>query len=417
MHIEKKTLRNIFIGTICCIVLYWILHSPDRAKAIWGTISSVLTPFAAGAALAFVLNVPMRGFEKLLKGIKKKVLRRIISVTLTLICVCVLLGLVFWMLIPQLLEAVRNLIPSIGNFFIGAEEFFMNLFNDNKELLNWLAQKANLESFNWSSVVQWAMGIVSSGLQSLVNGLFETVGGVLSGLFDAFIAVFFAIYCLFQKETLARQARKVLYAFLPEKAADKTIEIAILSNETFANFLSGQCIEVCILGALFALAMTIFGMPYAPLVSVLIAVTAFIPIVGAWIGCVVGAFLMFVNDPGSLQPVWFVVMSVVLQQLENNLIYPHVVGSSIGLSGFWVLLAVGVGGELFGVGGMFIMIPVTSIIYAIVRDITNKRLSNLDIDPAKLSPNPSGVRSKLANKVKNMGKKKASKTPVEDNEN
>ena len=189
---------------------------------------------------------------------------------------------------------------------------------------------------------------------------------------DLIIGVVFAIYCLFQKETLARQGRKLLYAFLPEKTADYTVRVMRLSNSTFSNFLAGQFLEVIILGVMFAIAMSIFGMPYVPLVSVLIAVTAFIPIVGTWAGCILGAFLIFVADP--MLAVWFVIMFIILQQVENNLIYPKVVGTSIGLSGMWVLVAVGIGGQLMGVAGMFLMIPIVSVLYTLLQEHTNHRL-------------------------------------------
>lgn len=404
MHIEKKTLRNIFIGTIVCILLYWILHDTERARSIFRTLTAVFSPFLIGGAIAFILNVPMRGFEKLFQGIKKQFLRRVVAVVLTFICFLLILSLVFWMLIPQLIEAVGSLIPSVTSFFINMEGTMEALVNDSS-IFGWLG----VESFDWVSFVEGAMSVVGTNIESIIYNVFDAIKGLMSGVFNAFIAIVFSVYCLFQKETLARQARKLLYAFLPENAADKTVEVARLSNETFSNFLSGQCIEVCILGSLFAITMSIFGMPYAALISVLIAVTAFIPIVGAWIGCVFGAFFIFVdsyvNGGSGMQAIWFVVMFIALQLIENNLIYPRVVGSSIGLPGMWVLLAVGVGGELFGVGGMFIMIPVASVVYTVIRRATNKRLDGKEIDENKLKSQPPELHSKIIKKVKKMTKK------------
>lgn len=401
MQIEKKTFRKIFVGVVICIVVYWLLHETARAKSIFNWIIEVFSPFIIGASIAFVLNVPMRGYEKLLKKVKKKSLRRILAITLTFISVALVLTLVFLLLIPQLVSAVRSLIPSVNSFLLEAESFITRLIENNEALIQWGTDKANLQEFNWSAIVNRIMGIVGTSVETIFYGLFDTIGGILSGMFDAVIAIVFSLYCLYQKETLARQGRKIVYAFLPEKAADKTVEIARLSSETFSNFLSGQCIEVCILGSLFAIFMAIFGMPYIALISVLIAITAFVPVVGAWIGCVFGAFFIFVNDVHDpMQAVWFVVMFVVLQQIENNMIYPRVVGTSIGLSGMWVLLAVGVGGELLGVGGMFIMIPVTSVIYTVLRDVCNKRLAVRDIDEEKLQVHPPAIRSRFRRKVK-----------------
>lgn len=401
MQIEKKTFRKVFVGVVLAIVVYWLLHETARAKSVFHWIIEVFSPFIIGASIAFVLNVPMRGYEKLLKKVKKKSLRRILAITLTFISVALVLTLVFLLLIPQLVSAVRSLIPSVNTFLLEAESFFTRLIENNEALIQWGTDKANLQEFNWSAIVNRIMTIVGSSVETIIYGLFDTIGGILSGMFDAVIAIVFSLYCLYQKETLARQGRKIVYAFLPEKAADKTIEIARLSSETFSNFLSGQCIEVCILGSLFAVSMAIFGMPYIALISVLIAITAFVPVVGAWIGCVFGAFFIFVNDVHDpMQAVWFVIMFVILQQIENNMIYPRVVGTSIGLSGMWVLLAVGVGGELLGVGGMFIMIPVTSVIYTILRDVCNKRLAVRDIDEEKLKVHPPAIRSRFRRKVK-----------------
>ena len=169
------------------------------------------------------------------------------------------------------------------------------------------------------------------------------------------------------------------------------IRILRLANSTFSNFLSGQCLEVLILGCLFAVSMAILRLPYIPLVSVLVAVTAFIPIVGAFVGCILGAFFILVNNP--IQAVIFVVMFLVLQQIENNLIYPRVVGTSIGLPGMWVLVSVAVGGELMGVAGMFLMIPVASVLYTLLREVTNNRLLLRQIDEDKLVPQPPELRS------------------------
>lgn len=414
MHIEKRTLRNIFIGAIGCILLYWLLHDTTQFSGILNTIGRIFSPFIVGACIAFILNVPMRGFEKLLSKIKNKALRRVLAITLSFICVIFVLTLVILALIPQLISAVESLIPSVKIFLLEAEEFVVNLINNNEAIIQWVTEKANLQEFNWSSIVERIMAVVASGAEALFYSLFDVIKGLLSGLFDAVISIVFALYCLFQKETLARQGRKLLYAFLPEKAADKTIEIGRLSCETFSNFLSGQCIEVCILGSLFAVVMAIFGMPYIPLISVLIAITAFIPVVGAWIGCAFGTFFIFVHDVHDpMQAVWFVIMFVILQQIENNMIYPRVVGTSIGLSGMWVLLAVGIGGELFGVAGMFIMIPVTSVIYTVLRDFTNKRLSVKAIDREKLEAHPPTTRSRFRRKVKIVEKKE----PVEQEQN
>ena len=400
MHLDKKTIRNIFIGVISCIVLYWVLHEPERAMQLYSVVKKVFAPFVIGACLAFILNVPMRGIEGLLHKISKPGLRRMLALVLTFIAVLLVLSVVFWLLIPQLIDTIQSLIPKLYTFIVNTEVWLKNFIDKNPDLMQLFS---GVEIGDWSSIVQKFISMLGNSISTILGSTFSTISRITGGFVDAVIAIVFSIYCLFQKETLARQGRKLLYAYLPEKFSDKTIHVLRLTNATFSNFLSGQCVEVCILGCLFAISMAIFRMPYIPLVSVLVAVTAFIPVVGAWVGCALGAFLILVANP--LQAVWFVIMFVVLQQIENNLIYPRVVGTSIGLSGMWVLVAVSVGGELMGVAGMFLMIPLASVIYTLLREHTNFRLENKDIVPEKLQEQPPEFRPRFRKKSKKVEKK------------
>lgn len=408
MQIDKKTLRYVFLGAIACILLYWVLNETQQVKAVYHVITGIISPFVLGSVLAFIVNVPMRAIEGGLRKINHQRLRRTIAVILTLVCVLLVLTLVFLLLIPQLIETIQSLIPKLQTFFVSTESAVVSFLNDNPQVMEWLSENTDFEQFDWAGLAQKAISMVGNSLTKIVNGAFSAIGGITGAIMDAFIATVFAVYCLFQKETLARQGRRLLYAFFPEKFSDATVRIMRLTNSTFSNFLSGQCLEVCILGALFAVSMAIFRMPYIPLVSVLVAVTAFIPVVGAWVGCVFGAFLILVANP--VQAVWFVVMFVILQQIENNLIYPRVVGTSIGLSGMWVLVAVAVGGELMGVVGMFLMIPVTSVVYTLLRERTNRELENKSIDSEKLMEQPPELRKRVRFiKVKKADKKEEKK--------
>lgn len=388
MHIEKKTLKSIFLGVALCIVLYWVLHETERVKATFAVITDVLFPFVLGASLAFILNVPLRAIEGLLKGIKKPGLRRALSVLITFVAVLLVLALVFLLLIPQIGDTIESLVPKLIDFFNRVQTFVIDSVNNNPDLVELIGTELN--KFDWAGLVQDAIKMVTNSVTTIVTGAFVAISTASSVIMDVVIAIVFAVYCLFQKETLARQGRKLVYAFLPENVADYIVRLMRLTNATFSNFFSGQCIEVCILGCMFAISMAIFRMPYIPLVSVLVAVTAFIPVVGAWVGCIFGAFFILVANP--LQAVWFVVMFLVLQQIENNLIYPRVVGTSIGLSGMWVLIAVGVGGSLMGVAGMFLMIPVTSVLYTLLTEHTNNRLRNTTVDKQKLQVQPPEIQ-------------------------
>ena len=397
LELNKKLLARIFWGVCGCIVLYWVLHDAERVKAISGTVSDVIAPFVFGGVLAFILNVPVRALEnKPLKNIEKPVWRRAVAVIITLLALLLVITIVFWLLVPQLIDTVNSLIPALTEFVVKMEQSVTEFLNDNPKLMEWLKANTDFESFNWGSLVKDALSGFGNVASTVLGGAITAIGGLFSLAFNAVISFVFCVYCLFQKETLARQGRKIMYAYFKEHTADNVIRVLRLTNSTFSNFLSGQCIEVCILGTLFAISMAIFRMPYIPLISVVIAVTAFIPIVGAWTGCILGGFLIFVEDP--MLAVWFAVMFLVIQQIENNMIYPRVVGTSVGLSGMWVLVAVAIGGELMGVIGMFLMIPIASVLHTLFREKVNKKLENSAVAEEKLQPQPPELKSKLKEK-------------------
>lgn len=394
MHIDKKTLRHIFYGAAGCIILYWLLNDIGKVKAVFRFFWNIVSPFAIGAGIAFVLNVPMRGIERYLEGVKKDGLRRTLALVLTLILIALVLFLTIRLLVPQIIETVEKLIAQLPVFFEGVLDAGEKFINNNPDLLKWLEKNTDFENMDWSGLVDKAVDFLGGSVSTILTRAWKAIGTLYSGIFNGVIAFVFAVYCLARKEILARQARRLMYAFLPEKFCDRTVRIMRLTNKTFSNFISGQCLEACILGSMFAIAMLIFRMPYVPLVSVLIAITALVPIVGAFVGCALGAFFIFVNDP--MLALWFIVMFLVIQQIENNVVYPKVVGTSVGLPGMWVLLAVTVGGELLGVAGMFMMIPLFSVLYSILRDVTTQRLEKRQIDSEKLKIQPSEVKNRLA---------------------
>ena len=414
MVIDKKTLRNVFIGVGCCILLYWLLHETDRVKTVYLFLKNIFSPFVIGAGLAFVLNVPMRGIENQLKFVKKMPIRRLIAVVLTFVIIFLVLFFVFWLLLPQIAETVQTLVASLPGFFNGIIAKVQLFLNDNPEVMEWVVENTEFESINWSGLVQKAVDLVGNSVTMILNKTLLAIGSVSTGIFNAVISLVFALYCLFRKEILSRQCRRLAYAFLPEKFCDEAVRILRLTNATFSNFISGQCLEAVILGCLFAVSMLIFRMPYIPLVSVLVSVTALIPIVGAFVGCVLGAFFILVNNP--IQALWFVVMFLVLQQFENNVIYPKVVGKSVGLPGMWVLLAVSMGGELMGVAGMLVMIPLVSVLYTLLREITNKRLEDRQIDRDKLRDHASPVRNRLAESHKKVREIRKNKKTIQEND-
>jgi len=393
LQIDKKTVRNIFMIAVGAIAFYWVLHETDQFKNLWTGLVNVLSPFVLGAAIAFIVNVPMRAVERQLAFIRKDGLRRTLSIILTFIVIVLVITGVILLLVPQISDTVQSLIPQLTDFFLRLENKIVVFLENNPELLQWVSSTTGLQSFDWSGLIQKAVSMLKNSVSLIATGAFSAVGGVTSAIVDIVIGLVFSLYCLARKEILARQGRRILYAFLPERFCDESIRVMRLTNSTFSNFISGQCLEALILGCLFAVAMAIFKLPFIPLFSVLIAITALVPIVGAFVGCILGAFFILVNDP--FQALVFVAMFLVLQQIEGNLIYPKVVGTSIGLPGMWVLVAVTIGGDLMGIAGMLVMIPISSVLYTLLREFTIKRVEERQIDPDKLRDHPPELKSKF----------------------
>ena len=412
MEIDKKSLRTLLLGAAGCVVLYWLLHETNRGSAFFKSAMQLFNPFLVGGCLAFILNVPMRAIEKQLRRISWMRGHRPIAIFLTLLLLVMIVVLVFNMLIPQLKETVMTLGQQLPGFLERTEAMIRKALEDNPDMLQWVMENTDFQHYDWASIAKRAVDLLGQGLARVLDGALSAVGGVINGIWSIFLASVFAIYCLSGKETLAHQGRNLLYSLLPEKWADEIVRVLRLANSTFSNFISGQCVEVVILGGLFVVGMSIFRMPYIPLVSVLVAITAFIPVVGAWLGCILGAFFILVNDP--MQAFWFVILFLVLQQIENNLIYPRVVGTSIGLPSMWVLVAVTVGGEIMGVAGMLLMIPLTSVLYTLAREYSAARLAKLGVPAEKLRTQPPELKSKLKEKRQVAKQKRDSKSNTKD---
>ena len=386
MKIDKSVLKKLFVLAAGCILFAWLVLDTARATTMFRTVWGLISPFVVGAGIAFVFNVPMRAIERQLADIRKAGFRRVLSIVLTILCLVLIIMFVFELLIPQIRLTVESLSQTIPVFVEGLAAKLVVMLQDHPEMRAWIQETLNLESLDWSSILTEALGFISNQMSTVMGGAVSVIGSVTGAIINTVVSIAFAIYCLARKEILARQGRRLLYSLVSEKHADEVIRVLRLTNSTFSNFISGQCLEACILGCLFAVVMAIFKMPYISLVSVVIAVTALIPVVGAFVGCILGAFFILVNNP--IQALTFVIMFLIIQQLENNLIYPRVVGTSIGLPGMWVLVAVTVGGDLMDVGGMLLMIPLTSVIYALLREFTEKRLAERGIPAEKLQNQP-----------------------------
>ena len=378
MEFSRAAMRKLMLLITFAILLYTGLQHFGQVLAFLGFVGGVASPLLIGGALAFVLNVPMSFFEKRLfrpspgggrrkRGLPPKAVR-ILSLLMTLLVVAVIIPVLLLIIVPQLVESMAGLGATIVSawrrFAAWAEEQFVAY----PQIYSWLETL----TVDWESLLASVVDFVRSGFGSVLSSTISATKSIVSAVSTVFVAVVFAVYILLQKEKLGLQCRKALYALLPKPGADKIVEVCRLSHKVFSSFITGQCMEAVILGAMFFLCMTILRMPYALLVGCLIAVTALIPIVGAFIGCGVGAFLLLMVSP--MQALIFVAMFLILQQVEGNLIYPHVVGSSVGLPSIWVLAAVSVGGSLLGVAGMLLFIPLTSVLYALFREFVHQQL-------------------------------------------
>ncbi len=369
MELNQRRLREIVALAGLLLLGYWGLQNLDTLGNWLGWGFSLCMPFVIGGAIAFIMHVPMHAIEtrlpaRLTKG------RRGIAFTLTLLGLGAVLGLVSGLVAPQLVTTVMRLTNALPGFGTSILAFLYEVSATFPFLEPMIAEWATL---NWQTLAESTFTFITQYGSSLMGDTVSAASGIFGGIVSAVVSFIFCLYLLFGQETLSRQGRMLLYAFLPEARAARILEIANRSKRIFASFLTGQCLEAVILGMIFAVAMTLLQMPYIPLICVLISVTALIPMVGAFLGCGVGALLIAVDDP--LQALGFCVVFVVIQQLENNLIYPRVVGNSVGLPSMWVLVAITIGGGIGGVAGMILMIPLTSVLYSILCETVYKRLN------------------------------------------
>ena len=371
-----KKIRELIVFTALLVVALWKF---DVVLGVLKTIWDIIFPFVLGGAIAFLTNVPMSFLEKkIFEKVKKKnkivrKLERPISLILTIVLVVGVIALVMFGVIPQLTRTMGTLVTSINDFIPQMQSWIGEFFHNNQEIMNLVDQI----EFDPDQAIKWGISLLGNGAGNMMNTTMSAVGSIVSGVATFFIAFSFACYILFQKEKLHIQIRKVFFAFLPRQKADTFLKVCSLTYRTFANFLAGQCLEAVILGSMFVVTLSILKMPYALLIGILIAFTALIPIFGAFIGCAVGSFLIFMVNPQ--QAILFVIVFLVLQQIEGNLIYPHVVGESVGLPSIWVLAAVTIGGNLMGIVGMLVFIPLLSVLYTIFREFVYLRLKKQNI--------------------------------------
>lgn len=374
MDLNKKNMKNLMILIVFAVLVLVGVQRIENLAAGFVFLMRIVFPFILGGAMAFILNIPMHFLEgRVFAKVKKKKLVRPVSLVLSILFVVAILQIVLVVVIPEIAATFAGISKNIEAFLPKLEQWLTEAFPDSEQLEMWIE---SLE-FNWDKILQSAVNFLKNGAGNVLSSTVTVAKTVINSLMNFFVGFVFACYILLQKEKLSVQVKKVLYAFLPRHAVEKTLQVAALSYKTFSNFVTGQCLEAVILGTMFFVSMSVLRFPYALLVGVLIAFTALIPIFGAFIGCVLGTFLILVSNP--VQAIGFVILFFVLQQVEGNLIYPHVVGGSVGLPSIWVLVAVTVGGSLMGVVGMLIFIPLSSVLYALFKGWVHKRLEDRGI--------------------------------------
>lgn len=410
MELDKQTIKKI-IGLISfAILLSWGLKNTEFIKRLIALALGLLQPFLIGGVIAFVVNVPMRALENacFIKPYQKRLAaqasakpagkgstvpakppiwyraKRPLSLILSLLLVIGIIGVGTLIVVPETVSSFSSIVNNLRNFPLMLNQWAQELMDWMPQAAVWLEElnlNLDLTSIDWREIITQVVNFLQNGAGNVLNTTFTVASGIFNGIVTGFLAIVFSFYLLMNKEKLGSQTKQLLYALLKEPHADYLVRVGQMTNRTFSKFLSGQCVEAVILATLFFVSMSILRFPYAMIISTLIAFTALIPIFGAFIGCVVGAFLILLVDP--VRAFWFVVLFLFLQQFEGNIIYPRVVGSSVGLPSMWVLVAVTLGGSMMGVLGMLVYIPMFSVLYRLIREAVSDRLKTKQVPVEK----------------------------------
>ena len=381
MELNKKTIRNILLMAAAVIAVWWLVNHFDLLLRILNAILSILSPILIGLILAFILNLLLNPLERLwnrlfLKESGKPIVKKLRRPICLLLSFLIVLGVIFavcFVVIPRLGSTVVDMVNTISDYVKTLDV----RYDDLRVSLEQYAITLPEIDLGKNDLLTKLTDLLAKGGSALLNTTISVTTSVLSAVVNLLMGVVFSVYILAQKETLARQLKKLLYLTFPEQKVTPFLAFLGRVSRTFSQFITSQNIEAVILGTLVLLGMLILRLPYAPVIAVLVGVTALIPILGSWIGAIVGALLIL--PVSFMKAIWFVVFLIVLQQIEGNLIYPHVVGKSVGLPGIWVFFAVIVGSGLGGVAGMLLGVPVCAVIYDEVRRAMRKKEAALTV--------------------------------------
>ena len=389
---NQKYLKSLAV-ILAAILFFVIISNISTVSAGVSKVLSVFSPLLLGLCIAFVVNLPLRFLEERVFGkLTRKngkvwsKLKRPLCLTLSILFLLSVITVFLSFVVPELISTGQK-------FFTALPSAMENV----SATVDSVLQKFHLDkvfpelTIDWNSISSWALEILNDHSNSIAQGALGIVTTVFNTAINVILGFVFSIYVLASKESLGKLAKSVIYSIMKRERARKLISVIVLSNKAFSGFISGQCTEVLLIGVLCFIGMLIFRMPYAVMVSCVIAFTAFIPVFGPFIGTAIGAFFILIESP--IKALWFVIFIIILQQLESNIIYPRIMGKHVGLPGIWVLAAVTIGGGLFGVVGIIVSVPVCSVIYTLFDRWIKKRLEERNISHKTMSHDSSEPKS------------------------
>lgn len=384
MDLNWQNMKKIMAIVAFGIVLYVALLNFGELIVGFNIIMKILTPFVLGGCIAFVVNIPMKFLENLLLTKKEKKkrkeeakinnLKRFIAILVSVLLIIFIIVWLMMLLIPELINVVTTFIQYLSGLPAKIGPYLNDLATNYPEL----GEELSKLEIDMSNILNTVIDFLKNAGTGIMNWTGKAISGTVSGVVNLVIGIIFTFYLLMSKEKIGRNFKRIVLAFLPEKVSRKTLEIADLSKDAFTKFISGQLQEAVILGLLCYIGMLILRLPYSLTISLLTTVTALIPIFGAFIGATVGVILLLAVSP--IKALVFLIFIIVLQQIETNIIYPKVVGSSVGLPGVIVLVAITLGGSLWGILGMIVSLPIASVLYTLLREAVSKRLKEKKLE-------------------------------------